>query len=460
MRKIAIPCAVVGLILVLAAFLLPFWITPSYIARLQSNSNTVRNYDGQVLTLVNPAALNSGNLAGAVITGVPETLRRQVTVQDTSGNTALVRDATTASTAQRTIGSISSQYAVDRTSLEATASHPSNWNITHATGLTFNWPLGAQPHNYTGWVPFTHTTVALKYLRQQPQAGINTNVYQATIPATPVRNPQVLGALPRSLPATLLPEIAKSGLVPASELAELARAYPNATSLPVSYVYSGTSTYWVAPPTGIVVNTRTTESQVGGIVLPSRQFLPIFPVLSDNYGYTPSTIQSAVNDAKNDSSTINTWGIGVPIAAGLVGFALLAAAALLWIRGRRHGVGGREERVGGPSLDPAHAGTRSGAGPGDRADWQYEGRPGSGGTGAGQRPGDRRLVSRRCAVSSLGRHHAHGQPTWRRRERRELERQGATSRDRTAAAGGDRPVHLAGAARRPGGSGEGAHAGR
>src|SRR5215469_8371653 len=109
MRKIAIACGALGLILVLAAFLLPFWITPSYIARLQSDSNTVRNYNGQVLTLVNPAALNSGNLAGAVITGVPETLRRQVTVQDTSGDTALVRDTTTAKTAQQTIGTISSQ---------------------------------------------------------------------------------------------------------------------------------------------------------------------------------------------------------------------------------------------------------------------------------------------------------------------------------------------------------------
>jgi hypothetical protein len=353
MRKTAIACGAVGLILVLVAFLLAFWITPSYIARLQGNSNIVRDYHGKVLTLVNPAALASGNAAGAVITGVPETLRRQVTVLQTSGNTALVRDATTSTASGRRIGSISSQYAISRTSFEATASHPSDWSITKATGLTFNWPIGAQQRDYTGWVPFTRTTVPLKYVKQQPQDGINTNVYQATVPSTPVTNPQVLRSLPASLPTSLLPEIVKAGLIPASVVADLGRAYPGATSVPVKYLYSAANTFWVAPPTGVVVNQHTTESQVGSIVLPGGKLVPVFPVLSDTYAFTPSSVRSAVSDANNGSGTINGWGILAPILAGIVGFLLLVAAALLWTRGRRHGVSGPEHRVGGPSRAPA-----------------------------------------------------------------------------------------------------------
>lgn len=353
MRKIAIACGALGLILVLAAFLLAFWITPSYIARLQGNNNTVRNYDGQVLTLVNPGALASGNLGAAVTTGVPETLRRQVRVLQTAGNSALVRDTTTATTGHRTIGTISSQYSISRTSFEATASHPSNWSITPAHGLTFNWPINAQPHNYTGWVPFTQSTVPLRYTGQQTQDGINTNVYHATVPTTPVTNRQVLRSLPSSLPTSLLPEIVKAGLIPASLVADLSRAYPGATSVPVGYVYFATSTYWVAPPTGIVVNTQVSEKQVGAIMMPGGKLVPVFPVLADNYRYTSSTVHSAVNDAKNGSGTINGWGILAPILAGIAGFLLLLAAALLWIRGRRHGVRGPEHRAGGPSRDPA-----------------------------------------------------------------------------------------------------------
>lgn len=358
MRKTAIACGVVGVILVAAAFLLSFWITPTYIARLQSNTNTVRNYNGTIRTLVNPAALRSGNLAGAIVAGVPETLRRQVSVQATAGNTALVRDATTVTAAGRQIGGITSHYAVSRTSLEATATHPSSWSITKATGLTFNGPIGTKQQNYTGWVPFTETTVPLKYIKQQQQGGINTDVFRATVPPTPIKNPQVLRRLPATLPVSLLPGAVKAGLIPASVLADLAKAFPHATSVPAGYLYEGTSTYWIAPATGIVVNQHTTEAEVGGIALPGGKLIPVFPVLADSYAYTSSSVHSAATDATNGSNSIQLFGTTLPIVAGVVGFLLILAAALLWIRGHRHGVADPGHTVGGPSMDPAHADTR------------------------------------------------------------------------------------------------------
>ncbi len=358
MRKTAIACGVVGIVLLIGAALLAWWITPSYIARLQSNSNTVRTYDGQIRTLVDPAALRTGNLSQAIRTGLPETLRRQVTVQQTSGNTALVKDATTVTTSGLQVGSITSQYAVDRTSLEATANHPGNWNVVNAKGLTFNWPINTQQQNYTGWVPFTETTTPLKYIKQEPQGGVNTYVYQATVPPTPIRNPQVLRALPTSLPVSLLQAAAKARLIPASLIAGLAKDFPGARSVPLAYTYESTSTYWVAPTTGIVVNLNTSEIQVGGIALPKGRFIPVLPVLADSYKQSSSSVQAAATDASNDGNTITTWGTTVPIVAAAVGFGLVLIAIFLWIRGRRHGVGGRGQEVGGPSVDPAHAGTR------------------------------------------------------------------------------------------------------
>jgi hypothetical protein len=109
MRKTAVACGIVGAILLAAAGLLAFWVTPALIARLPSGSNT-----------------------------------------------ALVRDASTVTAGGRQIGSLTSQYAVDRSSLEATTSHPSSWAVTNAKGLT------------------------------------------------PIRNPQVLQALPKALPVTVL----------------------------------------------------------------------------------------------------------------------------------------------------------------------------------------------------------------------------------------------------------------
>ncbi len=355
MRITAVVSGIIGVILIVAAFLLAFWITPSYIARLQSNTNTVRNYDGQIRTLVNPVALRQGNFAGAIKVGLPETLRRQVKVLQTSGNTALVQDATTVTASGRQVGGLTSKYAIDRTSLQATSSHPSNWSVTDAKGQTFNWPIGTKQQNYTGWVPFTLTTTPLKYTGQAQVNGINTYSYQATVPATPIKNTQALAGLPRSVPVSLLQSAAKAGLIPASMLASLGKAFPGVTSVPLGYVYQATSTYSVAPATGIVVNANTSEREIAGVALPTGQIVPVLPVLSDSYRYTSSSVQAAVTDANNGSSGINTFGTILPIVAGVLGFVLVMLAIFLWMRGRSHGVGRHGHPVSAPDLDPGHA---------------------------------------------------------------------------------------------------------
>ncbi len=355
MRKTAVASGVIGIVLVAAAFLLAFWITPAYIARLQSDSNTVRNYDGQIRTLVNPAAVRQGNFGAAIKAGLPETLRRQVKVLQTSGNTALVQDATTVTASGRQVGGITSKYAIDRTNFQATSSHPSSWSVTDAKGQTFNWPIGTRQQNYTGWVPYTLTTTPLTYMGQAKHNGINTYVYQATVPATPVKNTQVLAGLPKSVPVSLLQRALKAGLIPGSLLTSLGKAFPNISSVPLSYVYQATSTYWIAPATGIVVDANTTEREFAGVALPNGKIVPVLPVLADSYKYSSSSAQGAVTDANNGSSTIDTFGTIVPIVAGVLGFLLVVAAVFLWMRSRSHGVGTRGHLLSGPDRDPVHA---------------------------------------------------------------------------------------------------------
>lgn len=337
MRKAAISSGVIGVVLLVAAGLMAWWITPSYIARVPADYNKTRTYNGTIHTLFNPAALATGNLAGAIRTGLPAKLSDQVKVLQTSGNTALVQDTRTITTAGSVVGKTTSKYAVDRKSLEATTSHPGDWNVTAAKGLTVNWPLGAKQQNYTGWVYLTQTTTPLKYVKQAQQGGISTYEYQATVPPTPIKNPQVLGSLPKALPATLLPRIEASGIISPKVVAGLAKVFPHARSIPLAYTYQATNTYWVAPATGLVVNVSTNETEVGGIALPGGRIIPMFPVLADSYHASPASLQAAVSDANNGSSTISTWGVTVPIAAAAVGFLLVVLAVILWMRGRSRG---------------------------------------------------------------------------------------------------------------------------
>jgi hypothetical protein len=337
MRKAAISCGVIGVVLLVAAGLMAWWITPSYIARLPGSYNKTRIYAGTISTLINPAALATGNLSAAVKTGLPQTVKNSVKVTQTSGNSALVRDMITVTSAGRQIGLLTNNYAVDRKSLEATGSHPASWHVTNAHGLTFSWPLGAKKQNYTGWVPYTQSTTPLTYVAQMQHGGVNTYEYQSIVPPTRITNPQVLALLPKSLPVALLTRISAAGLISRSQLASLARAFPGATTIPLAYTYQSTSSYWVAPATGIVVDVHRSERQVGSIALPNGKLIPLLPVLADTFKGTPSSVSAAATDASNGSSTITTWGTAVPIAAASVGFLLVVAAIILWMRGHSRG---------------------------------------------------------------------------------------------------------------------------
>lgn len=337
MRKAAISCGIVGVVLLVAAALMAFWITPTYIARLPDSYNKTRTYDGTISSLIDPAALATGNLSAAVKTGVPQTVRVQAQVTQTSGNTALVRDTSTVTAANRHLATITNNYAVDRQNLEATGSHPGNWNVGSASGLTFSFPIGAKKQNYTGWVPLTMTTTPLKYVAQVLHGGISTYEYQSTVPPTPIKNTQVLGALPKTLPVSLLTKIGAAGLLSRAQLANLSKAFPNAKQIPLAYTYQATNTYWVAPTTGIVVDVNTTERQMGGIALPGGKVIPLLPVLADSYKASSASLQAAINDANSGSNTITTWGMTVPIIAAVVGFLLVVLAVILWLRGRSRG---------------------------------------------------------------------------------------------------------------------------
>jgi Porin PorA len=252
-----------------------------------------------------------------------------------------------------TVGQTVSPYALDRKTLEATSSHPASWTVIPATGLTVSWPLGAKQQNYTGWVYQTDTTATLRYVKQVQQGGINTYEYQATVPATPIKNPQLLAGMPKSLPASLLPSLSAAGIISPAVAASFASAFPGATSVPLAYTYQAADTYYVAPATGLVVNLANNETEMGGVMLPDGTFVPVLPVLAYSYHASPTSLTAAVNDANNGSSMITTWQLTGPVTAAALGFVLVLLAVVLWMRGSGRG---RPTGTARPERHPVPAG--------------------------------------------------------------------------------------------------------
>ncbi len=330
MRKAAVTCGVIGLIFLLFAALLAWWITPSFVAQLPSNYSKTRTYDGTIQKLFNPAAL-------AVRTNLPATLTDQVKVLQTSGSSALVQDIRTVKASGSQVARTDSHYSLDRKTLAATAPHPSSWVVTPAKGLTVSWPLGAKKQTYTGWVPLTNTTTPVRYVGESTQGGITTYEYHATVPPTPIKNPQVLGSLPASLPTSLVPKLIAGGVITPSQAASLATVFPHATTIPLAYTYQASNTYFVAPATGLVVNVANNETETAAVRLPSGALAPVTPVLSDSYHASPASLSAAVSDANSGGGAITAFGVALPLALLVFGFLLVVAAILLWMRKRSRG---------------------------------------------------------------------------------------------------------------------------
>lgn len=339
MIKTRIACAVVGVLSLVAAALMAWWITPSYVARIPADKTISRDYEGTFQTLLDPAALASGNLLGAIKQNVPMTVAQVVKPEKTSGDKALISDSRTTSAAGNKVEQTKWDYAVDRTSLEAVSSHPSSWNVIPAQGLTVSWPFGAKKKDYQGWTPETQTVATLNYLRSEKKQGITTYVYEAKVSPTKIVDPQILAALPKELPSNLLKLLGSSGALPAPQAAQLAQILPQLpAAVTLAYTFQDDSTFWIDPNTGLVIDVHRNQQRVAAIALPNGTTVPLIPAVAATYQTSPASVQKAADDAKHGHTVISWLGVYLPIILLALGFVLLVlAGGLGLLRGRRRG---------------------------------------------------------------------------------------------------------------------------
>ena len=357
MAKTRIACAVAGVVSLIAAALLAWWITPSFVARVPDGRVSHRIYAGTFQTLIDPAALASGDLLGAVKSNLPMPVDQVVKVEKASGDTALVSDSRTISAAGNKVEQTRWEYAVDRTSLEAVSSHPSDWAVVPARGLTVNWPLGAEKKTYQGWTPETQTTTPLTFLRTESKQGLTTYVFEAKVPPTKIVDQQILAAMPKSLPASVLKLLAGAGTLPAAQAAQLTQLLPQLPDpVPLAYTFQDASTFWVDPDTGLVIQVQRTQQRVAEIALPDGTAVPLLPAVVATYRTTDASAASAADEARHGSTVISWLGVYLPIILLVLGVVLLAVAAVL--RGRGPGPGRR--RRTGPVADGGAGGDAPG----------------------------------------------------------------------------------------------------
>jgi LPXTG-motif cell wall-anchored protein len=330
-NKWAIPLATLGVLAIAAAAILSWVVVPGR-KQLPADTNITRQLSGTAAILLNPQAIATGDLGNALLSNVPVTAERSVKALATDGGTAEVSDTRILKTATgQELGKSEANYAVDRKTLEASKTYPSDWKVVPHEGLTVSWPIGAEKKDYTAWINETKSTTPVKFVRTEKKADVDTYVYEASSAAAPIKDEQVLAALPKALPQAALAALMTRLPLTDAQKAAAAQALPSlGDPVPLNYTYEVKSTYWVEPTTGLVVDTKREEVRKAVIAGPLQA-----PVYDVDTGFTDQSVAAAAKDATDKKNSINTASKTIPLWLLILGLIALLAGLAGWFMGRR-----------------------------------------------------------------------------------------------------------------------------
>lgn len=324
---------VVGIVLVAGAGIVRWAVAPA-LTVLPGDLNTSRTYTGVATTLANPAWLAGSRTVPALLRNVPVTVVHTDKVLATNGDNALVADRRLLTVPGFTLADLNDRYAVNRTDF-GPGSASGFTGVTTQRGLTFNWPIGTNKHNYTGWVSDTRQTATLRYAGETTRGGVDTYVFKADVPPTRIVDPQLTKLLPSSMPKAELMTMVPSLGLSTAQLTDMSKTLASLPDpVPFAYTYQASNTYWVAPRTGVVVDisyheVRSVAFAVGPLLI------PVAPVMDMTYTSTPLTLSAAAQDARDNASSMDMIESTLPLWLLLGGLVLIVAGGTVLATRRR-----------------------------------------------------------------------------------------------------------------------------
>jgi Porin PorA len=321
-RRSSIVLGAVGVVLIALALVIEFVVVP-IATQLPGSTNLPVTYSGTG-TLLNSAALASGDTKNVIATNVPITVDRQVKVTSVHGGTAIVADDLTIHAGSQTLPS-DHTYALDRTTLEGVAP-PAGIAVEPSAGaLSSAFPIGpAANSSYRFYDSTTRNIVPVGYAGHATREGRAVNVYTISSVGS-VKDPGLLKMLPPSLPKTLLASLAP--LLPAAVRAEITPATLAALPDPVPLSYTGTThiTAYVDEQTGVPIDETISEQVVVNVAAGART-LSLIPVLALDFHVTPASMQYLANKAATSGELLTVIELIVPLVLGVIGVVLIVIA--------------------------------------------------------------------------------------------------------------------------------------
>jgi hypothetical protein len=307
-----------GLVLVVAAALMS-WVVAPRLAMLPDDTDTVRVYAGTASIMVNPTSLTGTTFGPGVLRDVPITLRHHTKVVRTDGTMAVVSDQRAVDIPGFTVADFTYRFAVDRKDMGPVSGFS---GVPAYEGLTFNWPMDTQRQDYTGWVVDAQDTTRLEYVGEGTRGGVDTYIYRTTVPTTQIRDPQLLGVLPPTMTKAQILQLTPSLQLSEDKLMAMSKVLDRLPDpVPMAYTYSLEATYWIAPDTGVVVDTIHHEVRTANFAA-GTELIPAAPIMDMTYQATPSTLAAAATDAEDGAALLRLIRFAIPLTALIIGVVL------------------------------------------------------------------------------------------------------------------------------------------
>ncbi|MFC9356211.1 porin PorA family protein [Rhodococcus sp. NPDC057014] len=286
------------MLLFLAAAAIRFVLVP-LATRLPGDLDSTAQYEGTA-NLLNPDALQVGDLANAIATGVPITIDRHVYVWSTSGDTAITHDDTTVHTPAGSIPN-NHTYALNRSTLDRAPS--TDRAVESHSGLTISLPLHSSPSSgYRYYDSATRTTVPMTFVDSGEVAGRTTYNYAIAAQGA-LQDPAIAETLPKALPKSLLRSL--TPLLPEQTRVSVTAALEQLAD-PVSLTYDADTQATLAADTvtGTPVNGSLKQQIIANIDLNGRP-VPLMPVMSIDAKLTQASVTEAAAAASSASTMLS-----------------------------------------------------------------------------------------------------------------------------------------------------------
>jgi hypothetical protein len=325
-------------------------------AQFPDDVDRMRYYEGELGLMLNAEALATGDLANIFIRDVPVTIDRSIETLDVDGVKALVQDASVLSGPTGPILSSEEVYAIDRKTMEHIENFSDDARVIDREGLVVGFPIGTDPEDYLGFNGDSLTTNTISFVGEEEHEGLTTYKFSAASGPDLISDPELLSSFPTELPKAVI-----EGLVPALGLPEEAAAQLGAVlpdlpdPIPLSYLYSYETTYWVEPDSGVLVDYNKLESRV--VALNPGQPIPVGEVMHLEYAQTADSVADAVDDANDARGKLFWQGRVLPYGL-IIGGVVVGLLGLLALRRRSSGPDS-EPQPSTPSPATSGAGSRA-----------------------------------------------------------------------------------------------------